>query len=108
MHDNLWATHPPFQIDGNLGITNGMCEMFLQSQSGVIELLPALSKHYPNGSVKGLRARGEVIVDLAWKNGALTQANMVSPIAQTVKVHVPGEAEPREVKLESNKPVKLK
>lgn len=108
MYDNLWATHPPFQIDGNLGITNGMCEMFLQSQSGVIELLPALSKHYPKGSVKGLRARGEVIVDLVWKGGKLTAAKIVSPIAQTVKVHVPGEAEGREVKLESNKPMKLK
>ncbi len=108
MLDNLWTTHPPFQIDGNYGITNGICEMFLQSQSGVIELLPALPNHYPTGSVKGLRARGEVIVDLAWKDGALTMARLVSPIAQTVNVHVHGEAGIREVKLESNKPSQLK
>ncbi len=97
--DNLWTTHPPFQIDGNLGIPAGMAEMFLQSHAGEIALLPALPKAYPKGSVKGLRARGEVIVDIEWKNGRLRQATLKSPIVQTVKVRVPGEKGLREIKL---------
>jgi len=101
--DNLWTTHPPFQIDGNLGIPAGMAEMFLQSHAGEISLLPALPKVYPSGSVQGLRARGDVIVDIAWNDGKLTSARLMSKQAQTVLVRVPGESAPRKIKLEAGK-----
>lgn len=89
--DNLWDTHPPFQIDGNFGGTAGITEMLLQSHMGFIQLLPALPDAWKDGSIHGVCAKGNFEIDMIWKDGLLQEATLLSKAGQNCTVKYAGK-----------------
>ncbi len=75
-----------FSLDGNTAAAAGIAEMLLQSQGGEIELLPALPIAWPDGSVRGLCARGGYLIDITWNSGKLRSATITSRLGGTAKL----------------------
>lgn len=91
--DNLFDTHPPFQIDGNMGAVSGMAEMLLQSHLGTISPLPALPASWEEGSYEGLKARGNFEVSANWNNNSLNLLKIKSGSGNDCYLEFPGITE---------------
>lgn len=78
-----------FQIDANFGGASGIAEMLLQSHSGEIAFLPALPSPWREGRFHGLRARGNVEVDLSWKAGRAVSGALRPGIASEFRLRPP-------------------
>ena len=87
---NLWSTHPPFQIDGNFGATAGVCEMLLQSNTGVIDLLPTIPDQWRSGSFSGLCARGGFIIGCEWENKQIKSITVTSTVGGVCRLKFRG------------------
>ena len=91
-YPNLFDAHPPFQIDGNFGGTAGICEMVMQCDGENMDLLPALPQEWNAGEIKGLKARGNYEIDLAWNNHKVTKAKITSLSGGKLTVNYNGKA----------------
>jgi alpha-L-fucosidase 2 len=89
-YENLLDAHPPFQIDGNFGVTAGIAEMLLQSHRDYVEVLPALPDAWSSGSFTGLRARGDFTVDLEWAGSTPTRCMVYSGSGGPLRIRFGG------------------
>lgn len=88
---NLFDMHPPFQIDGNFGAVAGMIEMLIQSHTDTIELLPALPKAWNKGSICGVKARGNFLIDFSWDTGCITECILYSIKGRNCIIKMPNK-----------------
>ena len=105
VYPNMLAAHPPFQIDANFGAAAGIANMLIRSKDGEISVFPALPDRWKKGSIKGLRAAGNVYADLEWENGK-AYVSLIAENNALIKIKIWNET--RQVKLLKNKKTTVK
>ncbi|MCL3781051.1 glycoside hydrolase family 95 protein [Prolixibacteraceae bacterium JC049] len=105
-YQNLLCSHPPFQLDGNMGGLAGMTEMLVQSHEGVIEVLPALPAAWSQGEVKGLKTRGGFELNIKWNNHQLTALQVKASKVGVCPLKINGEV--RKLNVPSTKWIDVK
>lgn len=88
---NLMHQEPPIYFDGSGASTAGIVETLVQSHTDLIQLLPALPAAWPEGSLRGICARGGFVIDMTWKDGKVVSAEILSKVGGDCKVQVNGE-----------------
>ena len=79
------------QSDANFGLTAAIAEALLQSHAGEISFLPALPPSWSSGSISGLRARGNVEVDISWKDGNAVSSKLRPYVTGQFKLRPPNK-----------------
>ena len=88
--ENLWTQLATiFQIEANFGATAGIAEMLMQSNSGYINILPAIPEGWSAGTFTGLVAAGNFEVSAAWSDGVANTVNIKSNKGGSVSVKYP-------------------
>ncbi|WBL23398.1 glycoside hydrolase family 95 protein [Zunongwangia sp. HRR-M8] len=99
-YSNMLDAHPPFQIDGNFGVTAGIAEMLIQSHEGAIHLLPALPDVWKEGAIKGIRARGGFTIEnLEWKNNKVKTIIIKSNLGGNLRLRTASKLDLKNLKL---------
>lgn len=85
-YPNMFTAHPPFQIDGNFGLTAGVAEMLIQSHDGAVHILPALPDAWKKGTVSGIVARGGFEIAMTWNDGEVMEVKVLSKIGGNLRL----------------------
>ena len=99
IYPNLLCAHPPYQIDGNFGYTAGVAEALLQSHEKAIHILPALPPEWTKGKVTGLKARGNITVDIEWDEKQV-KVKLYSDIDRKTEIKINNQSS-REINLKA-------
>ncbi|MCI1779573.1 MAG: glycoside hydrolase family 95 protein, partial [Bacteroidales bacterium] len=107
-YPNLFCSHPPFQIDGNFGTAEGIMQMFVQSENGMVDLLPACPRAFSSGSLRGVRLVGGAVLDMVWKDGHVSDLHISSTVPYDGNINVNGKIIHVNIGSDSDKKIKLK